>query len=153
MFHERLTLPWWLWLAALSLAGLLAAELHLGAQGTREWLPYAIIVPLVAFGCVWMGRLRVAVTGGELQVDDARLPTRFIEGIEPLDAAARRDVLGVHSHPLAFVIQRPWISGTALVTLNDPDDPTPYWVVSTRHPEALAAAVRATQRAERAAAT
>jgi hypothetical protein len=24
----------------------------------------------------------------------------------------------------------------------DPDDPTPYWVVSTRHPERLIAALR-----------
>jgi hypothetical protein len=32
--------------------------------------------------------------------------------------------------------------------LDDPDDPTPYWVVSTRHPEKLATAiVAARQRA------
>ena len=24
-----------------------------------------------------------------------------------------------------------------LLVLDDPDDPTPYWLVSTRHPEAL----------------
>jgi hypothetical protein len=28
------------------------------------------------------------------------------------------------------------------ITLNDPDDPVPYWLVSTRYPQQLAAAQR-----------
>jgi hypothetical protein len=30
----------------------------------------------------------------------------------------------------------------ALVVLEDPDDPTPYWLVSCRHPDRLLAALR-----------
>jgi hypothetical protein len=29
----------------------------------------------------------------------------------------------------------------ALVVLDDPDDPTPYWLVSARHPDRLLAAL------------
>jgi hypothetical protein len=29
-----------------------------------------------------------------------------------------------------------------LVVLDDPDDPTPYWLVSTRHPDRVLAALR-----------
>jgi hypothetical protein len=29
----------------------------------------------------------------------------------------------------------------ALVVLDDPDDPTPYWMVSSRHPERVLAAL------------
>jgi hypothetical protein len=32
--------------------------------------------------------------------------------------------------------------------LNDPDDPTPYWLISTRRPKRLAAAL-SSQRSER----
>ncbi|WP_412539733.1 DUF3093 domain-containing protein [Longispora sp. K20-0274] len=142
-YQERLFLPWWLWLAALGLAGLLAGELHMGAPGLRGWLPYAIILPLTIGGAAWLGRLKVSVADGELLVDDARLPVKFIGDVTPLDPAARRSVLGVHAHPLAFVVQRPWVPGAVMVTLTDPADPTPYWVVSTRRPEALAAAITA----------
>jgi hypothetical protein len=42
---------------------------------------------------------------------------------------------------VAFVVQRPWVRGTVRIYLDDPDDPTPYWVVSSRRPQALLAAL------------
>lgn len=148
MYAERLVLPWWLWLPALGLAGLLAAEVHLGAGGARAWVPYAVLLPLTALGLWWLGRIRVAVTDGELRVDDARLPVRYIGQVVALDAAGKREILGPSAHPLAFVVQRPWVPGVVQVVLDDPADPTPYWIVSSRRPERLAAVLRTAQRPE-----
>jgi hypothetical protein len=140
---ERLTLPWWAWPAGLALAGLLAAELWMGASGVRAWLPFVVLIPAALAGLTWLGRIRIAVRDGELRVDDARLPVRYVADVIPLDAAGRREVLGVGADPLAFVVQRPWIGGAVQVVLDDPADPTPFWVVSTRHPVELATAVLA----------
>jgi hypothetical protein len=142
-YVERLTLPWWLWLCALGVAAGLAAEVWMGAPGVRAWLPFAIFLPLTAVGLWRLGRIRIGVTGGELQVDDARLPTRFVADAIALDASGRREVLGVGADPLAFVVQRPWVGSAVQVVLNDPDDPTPYWVISSRHPVRLATAILA----------
>jgi hypothetical protein len=57
----------------------------------------------------------------------------------PIDANGRRELLGVSADPLAFVVTRPWVGGAVQVVLNDPDDPTPYWVISSRRPTELAA--------------
>ncbi|MEU8085449.1 DUF3093 domain-containing protein [Micromonospora sp. NPDC049101] len=140
-YTERLDLPWWLWLAGLVAAALLAVEIWMGADGVRAWLPFAVLLPLAAAGMWWLGRIRVAVVDSELRVDDARLPVRFVADVIPLDVAGRREVLGVGADPLAFVVQRPWIGGAVQVVLDDPADPTPFWVVSTRHPVELAEAV------------
>ncbi|MFI7605326.1 DUF3093 domain-containing protein [Micromonospora sp. NPDC049366] len=140
---ERLGLSWWLWLAGLAVAGLLAVEIWMGASGLRSWLPFAVLPPATAAGLWWLGRIRVAVRDGELRVDDARLPVRYVADVVPLDAAGRREVLGVGADPLAFVVQRPWIGGAVQVVLNDPADPTPFWVVSTRRPVELAEALLA----------
>ncbi len=142
-YVERLTLPWWLWLAGLAGAALLAAEIWLGAGGVRAWLPFVVLLPPACGGLWWLGRVRVAVDGDELQVDDARLPVRYVADAIPLDTEGRREVLGVGAHPLAFVVQRPWIGGAVQVVLDDPADPTPYWVVSSRRPVELATAVLA----------
>ncbi|HET6211447.1 MAG TPA: DUF3093 domain-containing protein [Micromonosporaceae bacterium] len=142
-YAERLALPWWLWAPALGLSALFAAEIHLGAGGVRGWLPYAVLVPATAAGLWRLGRIRVAVRDGEFRVDDARLPVRFIADVVPLDAAGKRELLGPAAHPLAFVVQRPWLPGVVQVILDDPADPTPYWVVSSRRPDRLAAALRA----------
>lgn len=148
-YAERLRVPWWLWLPVLALAAGLAAEVGLGAPGLKTWVPYVVTLPLTALGIWWLGRIRVAVVAGELRVDDAKLPVRFIADAIPLDLAGRREVLGVGADPLAFVVQRPWVPGAVQVLLDDPADPTPYWVISSRHPTRLAAALLAARDAPR----
>lgn len=143
---ERLTVPWWCWPAALVAGAVLAVELSLSAPDPPGWLLFAVVLPLTIAALLWVGRLRIAVTGSEFRVDDARLPTAVISDVVALDAAGKREVLGVGAHPLAFVVQRPWIGGAVQVLLDDPADPTPYWVVSTRHPVELAEALLAVAR-------
>jgi hypothetical protein len=144
-YRERLTVPWYWWLTAPLLAAALSAEVFLGAPGVLTYVPYALLVPAVFLGLWWVGRIRITVTDTELVVDDARLPIRYIAGAVVLDPIAKRDLLGPAAAPHAFVIQRPWIPRAVRVDLNDPADPTPYWVVSTRRPEELAAALNAAQ--------
>jgi hypothetical protein len=145
-YAERLTVPWWGWPLPLLGAGLLATEVWLGAGGLRAWVPFAVALPLTVALTVWLGRIRVAVTATEFQVDDARLPVSVIADVVALDAEGKREVLGVGAHPLAFVVQRPWVQGAVQVVLDDPADPTPFWVVSTRHPVELATALLAAAR-------
>ena len=147
-YAERLIVPWWLWLAALALAALFSAEVFLGAPGRPVWLPYLVLLPATALGLLLAGRVRVAVQDGELRVDDARLPVRYVARAGVLDAAGRREALGPRADRYAFVVQRPWVRGTVLVVLADPADPTPYWVVSSRRPHALVAAVLAARAAD-----
>jgi hypothetical protein len=130
--------PWWLWLPTLAAAALLAAQIGLGAPGPRGWAPYLVVVPLAALGLWSLGRIRLVVTEDTLRVDDATLPRSVISDAIPLDAAGKRELLGTGSDPLAFVVQRPWTPGAVQVLLDDPQDPTPYWVISTRHPQRLA---------------
>ena len=144
-YAERLLVPWWLWLLGLGAAAAAAGEVYLGAPGPATWVPYLILLPLAAIGLWWIGRVRLAVRDGELWVDDAHLPVRYVAEVGVLDAAGKRAALGPRADPLAFVVQRPWVRGAVLVVLDDPADPTPYWVVSARHPERLARAVLAAQ--------
>lgn len=131
------------------MAALLAVEIWMGAPGVRAWLPFAVLLPATVAGLAWLGRIRIAVRDCELRVDDARLPVRFVADVVPLDAAGRREVLGVGADPLAFVVQRPWVPGAVQVVLDDPADPTPFWVVSTRRPVELAEALLAARDAAR----
>jgi hypothetical protein len=145
-YVERLTVPWWSWPAVLIAGAVIAVELSLGLPDLPIWLPFAVVLPVTVAALLWLGRLRVAVTGTEFCVDDARLPVAVIADVVALDAAGKREVLGVGAHPLAFVVQRPWIGGAVQVLLDDPADPTPFWVVSTRHPVELAESVLAAAR-------
>ncbi len=58
-----------------------------------------------------------------------------------LDATQTRAELGTRLDARAFLCQRGWIHTAVRVDLVDPLDPTPYWIVSTRHPDDLVAAL------------
>jgi hypothetical protein len=137
LFRERLYASWWTWPMPVIAAVLLAAEVHMGHPGVRAWLPYVVLVPLAIAVPLALSRTKVEVSGGELWVGDAHLPLRVIEDAEVIAAADKRRALGPDLDPAAFAVHRPWVPTSVRVWLDDEDDPTPYWVVSTRHPQKL----------------
>jgi hypothetical protein len=142
---ERLYVPWWNWPLPLVMGGLLAMEVDMGYPGVRAWLPYAGLALLVVVALVVTGRTRVRVTGGdepELWVGDAHLPLRYVGEVEVIDKRHKRRALGRDADPAAFVLHRGWVGPVLRIRLTDPEDPTPYWLFSTRKPEAVAALLR-----------
>ena len=64
-----------------------------------------------------------------------------------LDAEQLRTALGPELDVRAYLCVRGWVRTGVRVTVNDPDDPTPYWLVSTRRPERLIQAAHSRQTA------
>ncbi|MEJ2868121.1 DUF3093 domain-containing protein [Actinomycetospora sp. OC33-EN08] len=144
---ERLGLPWWAWPPGLLLAGLLAAEVHMGFPGVRAWLPYVVLLPFAVVVLWRVGRTRVGVAPGpdgedEVWAGPAHLPTRFVGRADVVRDEGKRLALGPQLDPAAFVLHRPWVPAAVRLEVTDPDDPTPYWVVSTRRPDRLLARIR-----------
>lgn len=130
-------MPWWWFLPAIGVGVLLGAEVHLGYPGVRSWVGYALAVPLLVAALFWSGRTRVQVAGGELRVGAARLPLRFVGATDIVRKADKQVALGPELDPLAHLLHRAWVGPVVRVELLDPDDPTPYWIFSTRDPEGL----------------
>jgi len=142
-YTERLYVTWYWWLPPLLAAGVLAAEVHLGYPGVRAWLPYVVLIPLTALLIFRAGRASVRVQDDELWVGNAHIPLRFVGEVQVVPAKEKRRVLGPHLDPAAYVLHRGWVGPVVRVRQTDPEDPTPYWVFSTRHPDRLVEALRA----------
>jgi hypothetical protein len=56
--------------------------------------------------------------------------------------SAKSAALGRQLDPAAYVVHRGWVGPMVLVVLDDPDDPTPYWLISCRHPQRVLAALQ-----------
>jgi hypothetical protein len=140
-YRERLAVPWWAWPLNAAVALFLAAEIHMGYGGVRSWLPYVVLIPLVLGMLAWLNRMTIRVEDGELHADDAHIPVALLSGAEALGPAEARVAMGRELHPLAFVVRVPWVRPMVRVIVDDPADPTPYWLVSTRRPEELLAAL------------
>jgi hypothetical protein len=148
-FDERLSVPWWWALPTLLVIALVAFSLWLGHPGVPAWVCPVVLVPAAAAGLIRLGRYRVSVIehpdGPALRVGPAVLPTSLIAGATAVPSGAKQHELGPRLDPGAYVLHRPWIGPLARIELDDPEDPTPYWVFSVRHPRALLAALEATK--------
>jgi hypothetical protein len=85
----------------------------------------------------------VAVTSTGLVVGRAMLDWPACGPAVALDADATRRLAGVDADARAFLILRPYLREAVRVELVDASDPTPYWLISTRHPARLAAEIEA----------
>jgi hypothetical protein len=142
VYREPLRTPWWWYPVAVGLAALLAGEFHLSGIRLTDWVPFAVLVPLAVLVVFSLGRTVLEVSGGELRIRGAHLPLTEISGAVALDALTLRRVVGREGDPAAFVSIRPWIGPGVQIWLDDPEDPTPYWVVSSRQPARLVEALR-----------
>lgn len=146
-YRERLWVPWYWWPAAFAVAVLLAAEIHMGASGIRSWLPYLLLTPIPVWLLLWMGRRRIEVVDPgagaplELRAGPARLPVSFIARAAAVPSSAKSAALGRQLDPAAYVQHTPWVGPLLLIVLDDPDDPVPYWLISTRRPAQVLAAL------------
>ncbi len=145
-YRERLWVPWWWWPPGLGLAALIAVEIEMGVPAIPGWLPFALLLPVAAVVLLWLGRTEVRVVSGpggtELWASAAHLPAEVITRSAEVPRSAKSAALGRQLDPAAYVVHRAWVGPMVLVVLDDPDDPTPYWLVSCRHPERVLAALR-----------
>lgn len=140
-FRERLWPPLWLWLLALAWAAMLGVAYGYAISTPVGWLVTVVTAAVAVAGLVdWSTRVTVDGTG--ITVGRVHLPVQFVGTATPLDAQEARQLRGVGADARAFLLVRGWVPRAVRVDVDDPLDPTPYWYVASRRPDALAAALR-----------
>jgi hypothetical protein len=145
-YRERLWVPWWWWPLGFGVAALIAKEVNMGVRTLPPWLPYLVLGAVAAGVLLWLGRVEVRVVQAgpdvELWAGRAHLPVSVVSRSAEIPRTAKSAALGRQLDPAAFVMHRAWVGPMVLLVLDDPDDPTPYWLVSARHPERVLSALR-----------
>lgn len=140
LYRERLTVPiaWWVLSGLFAFSMLLAFGFYLGPVWGVGTAVASFAIMAAVFAAAAVG---VTVDREALQVGRARIELRYLAGAQALDAAATRRRRGPAADARAFLVLRPYLATACEVTLDDAADPAPYWLVSTRRPRALAAAL------------
>jgi hypothetical protein len=142
-YDERLHVPlrWWA-LLTMFMATLLLAFL----VATPPWVALAVtgaLTGLMVVVFVAYGAARVSVHDQTFRAGRARIPVALLGVPVALDAAGSRRLAGVDADARAYLLLRPYVKGSVQVPVQDPADPAPYWLVSTRRPERLVSALEA----------
>ena len=83
----------------------------------------------------------VEVTADTFAAGRAQMPRAVVTRIDAFEGDEAVMQRGPELDARAWLLLRGWIPGVVRVQLDDPSDPTPYWLVSTRQPKRLAAAL------------
>ncbi|MBC7593047.1 MAG: DUF3093 domain-containing protein [Kineosporiaceae bacterium] len=140
-YREQLRIPliWWL------LAALFAVSIGWVFLVVTTWAIAIIATLIVAVPLAWAlwtyGSLTLDVTDGTLRVGRTQLEERFRGPAQALSAQGFRHAMGPGADARAFILVRPYVKTGALIPVADSGDATPYWLLSTRHPENFVASL------------
>lgn len=139
--RERLTAaPSW-WLSAVAFAAIMGWLLWVAATPRIAMVAAALALAVSAGIVAAYGSARVEADAHGLRAGRAFLDAEHIGAVEALDAAAWRTAIGPEGDLRAFTLLRPYVRTGVRVTVEDPADPTPFWLVSTRFPASVARAL------------
>lgn len=140
-YAERLFVPLRWWVQATMLVATFWLALVVAVPPVAAFGITAAIAALVAVGFLRYGAMPVRVADGELRAGRAHLPLAYVGEVTPLDKEQTRLMAGRDADTRAFLAMRPYVKRAVRVEVTDPADPAPYWLVSTRRPQQLAAAL------------
>lgn len=86
---------------------------------------------------------RIQVSESSLSVGKASIPLGFIGEIVVYTGTDATAQLRTKLDARAWLMIRGWVHSLVKVEIVDPADPTPYWLLSSRRPQALADAIAA----------
>jgi hypothetical protein len=142
-YDERLRVPlrWWT-LATMFLATFLIAFL-VAMPVIAAFVCAGVLVALTVALFLGYGAAKISVRDGVLHAGAASIPVTLLGDPVALDPVATRRTAGRDADTRAFLLLRPYLKHSVKVPLNDPSDPAPYWLLSTRKPDRLASALTA----------
>src|SRR5688500_7472773 len=147
LYRERLTVPllWWLLAVGFAVSMLAAFGFYLGlwwGVGT------ALASLAVAVALFQSSAVLIIVEPNQLRVGRAIIEHDYLASCRALDADQTSRRSGTEADARAQLVLRPYVRTAVELTLDDPADPVPYWLVSTRRPHRLAEAVERARTAD-----
>jgi hypothetical protein len=140
-YRERLFVPVSYWLLAIPVVVLLGGEAYFIAGGIVPPLTMAVIAAVVGAFLVNWGAATIEVTGGVLRVGRKTLALSEAGEVIALDERQSALLRGPRADPAAHILLRPYLKRAVYVGIADQAEGVPYWLVATRRPEKLAAAI------------
>jgi hypothetical protein len=140
-YRERLFAPahWWI-----------VGMLTMLTFGAIVWTGFDLVVTLAVFAALiaitgafllnW-GRIIIEVSDAQLRVGREVLALSSAGEVRPLDEAQSRALRGPRADPRAYILVRPYLRYAVYIEDTAPDAPWPYWLLATRRPAELAAAI------------
>jgi hypothetical protein len=147
-YRERLLVPVSYWLLTIPVVVSLGAEAYFFVDGWIPPLVIGLLAVIVGVFLVHWSSATIEVTGSVLRADHDTLALGEAGQVLALDERQAAQLRGPKADPAALLLLRPYLKRAVYVGIADPGEGVPYWLIATRHPEELAAAIEAGRRSD-----
>ena len=138
VYRERLGVPASWWLSGAGLVIIFGTLTWAGFTVTIGLAVYLALGVLVALALLGWSRTVVSVSAGGLAVGKRCLDLGRVGDVSALDGEQTTELRGPKADPAAFMVIRPFLPESVYVGVTG----EPYWLIGTRHPAELAAAIQ-----------
>ena len=111
--------------------------------GTGLAIALGLLVPLGLNLVVLLLAPKITVANGRLVADRISVPISALGKASELSKEEFSMALGANADPRAQLMIRGYVPGGVKIEVADPEDPTPYLLISSRNPGKLAIALDA----------
>ena len=84
-------------------------------------------------------RSTITFDGEELRIDRAHIESKYLGKVTILDSEAMRLLRTRDADPAAYLAIKFWTPAGIKIEVTDPRDPTPYWLITSKCGEEIAA--------------
>jgi hypothetical protein len=84
-------------------------------------------------------RSTISFDGKELRIDRAHIDIQYLGEVKILDSTAMRLLRTRDADPAAYLAIKFWVPTGVKIAVADPRDPTPYWLITSKRGEEIAA--------------
>lgn len=108
----------------------------------RIGIAAGLILVISSWGALFFLAPVIQVGSSNLTISRAKIPRNLLGKIEEISKDQIFSERGPNLNPAAFKVFQGTVKTAVKIAVNDPNDPTPYWIISTRKPAQLASALR-----------
>ena len=109
----------------------------------RIGIAIGLVLVLSIWGVLYFMAPLIQVGKTTLSVGRAAIPRTLLGKIEEIPKTQIFSERGPKLSPAAYKVFQGTVKTALKITIRDPEDPTPYWIISTRKPAQLATVLNA----------
>ena len=136
-YFEKSKLPIIIWF----LYALMCASIYLAIWAPLGSTPALVVTVISIFGFYYLSlkmQTIVKIENKVLYANEAKIDLKFIKNVKSLNKDEFKKLNGIAADPAAFLATNFWTNTGVKVELKDKNDPTPYWLISSKRASELA---------------
>lgn len=134
-YSEKLSPAWWM----VAAVGLFVPATTLIFLPLNIWLGLGVGMALWlgSAGVLWLFAPSISIDGHYVRAGRAAIEHTFVEKMEIFRGVEATEQRGTKLDARAWLVIRGWVDPVIKITISDEADPTPYWLVSAKNPDAF----------------